>query len=95
MQVIHVFMMLMLILLIMFVAIAESHRREQEIKSRQRLKRYQIKFYYKDDYIVKEDELQVCYVTFLRAYNVEDLKRKFKKSWGKAAIIRSITRINL
>lgn len=94
MQVIHVFMMLMLILLIMFVTIAESHRREHELKSRQRLKRYQIKFYYKDDKYI-EDELQVCYVTFLRAYNVEDLKRKFKKSWGKAAIIRSITRINL
>lgn len=95
MQVIHVFMMLMLILLIMFVAIAESHRREHELKSRQRLKRYQIKFYYKNDDIYIEPELRVFYQTFLRAYNVEDLKRKFKKSWGKAAIIRSITRINL
>ncbi len=94
MQGFHLFLMLVLILLIMFVAIAESHRREHELKSRQRLKRYQIKFYYKDDKYI-EDELQVCYVTFLRAYNVEDLKHKFKKSWGKAAIIRSITRINL
>lgn len=94
MQGFHLFLMLVLILLIMFVAIAESHRREQEIKSRQRLKRYQIKFYYKGDKYI-EDELKVYYFTFARAYNVEDLKHKFKKEWGKAAIIRSITRINL
>ena len=83
MQGFHLFLMLVLILLIMFVAIAESHRREHELKSRQRLKRYQIKFYYKNDDIYIEPELRVFYQTFLRAYNVEDLKRKFKKVGGK------------
>ena len=95
MQGFQLFLMLIVILLITLIIIAESHRREHERKSRQRLKRYQIKFYYKNDDIYIEPELRVFYQTFLRAYNVEDLKRKFKKGWGKAAVIRSITRINL
>lgn len=90
MQTIHIFLMLMLILPIVLVWIAEIKR-----KARQRLKRYQVRYYYKggvDDYI--EPELKIHYYVIMRAHTVDELKHKFKAHNSKRAIIDKITRLN-
>ncbi|MDO4831332.1 MAG: hypothetical protein Q4A46_07635 [Clostridia bacterium] len=95
MQTIHIFLMLMLILLIVLVWIAEINRKERERKARQRLKRYQVRYYYKggvDDYI--EPELKIHYYVFMRAHTVDELKHKFKAHNSKRAIIDKITRLD-
>lgn len=96
MQGVHICLLFSVVLIAVATLCYERNKQDRERKAQKRLKRYQVKFYYKDTVIDEyiEPELRVYYDTFIRAHSVDELKQQFKQSLGKDAVITKITKIS-